>query len=268
MKSRITRREFLKHSVTVGALAWTAPMIADSRASTFHALALPRIRPIPLMRFGGSSLGSSTDLAVYVWYIEGTNNRIIVDAGMDETAGWGGSKLSSLDDGLAKVGLKPEDVDMVIFTHLHTDHTHLVKRYTNAKLIVQSTELDHAPQALDFETVSGDQQIDDNVRVLLTPGHTPGGQSVLVETAAGKAIITGFCCTMEHFGPVITPPPILTNRDQLMDSMRRVKETADILVPIHDYSFADVEAIPAESATALDYRGASATLWGRLKGGL
>ena len=99
MKNRITRREFLKRSVTVGALAWTAPMIADSRAATFHALALPRIRPIPLMRFGGSSLGSSTDLAVYVWYIEGANNRIIVDAGMDETAGWGGSKLSSLDDG-------------------------------------------------------------------------------------------------------------------------------------------------------------------------
>ena len=85
---------------------------------------LPRIRPIPLMGFAGALLGSSTDLVVYVWYIEGANSRILVDAGMDEAAGiaMGGWVVSSLDDGLTRVGLTPEDVDIVIFTHLHPDH--------------------------------------------------------------------------------------------------------------------------------------------------
>jgi len=219
---------------------------------------LPRIRPIPLIGLGGAFLGSSTDLVAYIWYIEGANSRIIVDAGFDETAGieMGGWKISSLDDGLARVGLRPEDVDIVIFTHLHPDHVGYAKRFTNASLIVQSAELEGAlkeghpsfdlVKALDFDTISGDQQIDDNVRVLLTPGHTPGGQSVLVETAAGKVVITGFCTTMEHFEPTITPPPRTQDPDGLIESMQRVAEIADILVPLHDHSFADIDAIPTE----------------------
>jgi len=218
---------------------------------------LPRIRPIPLMAAGGAFLGSSTDLVVYAWYIEGANSRIIVDAGWDETAGieMGGWKIASLDDGLARVGLRPEDVDIVIFTHLHPDHVAYAKRFTNARLIVQSAELEAAlteghpsfdlVKDLDFETISGDQQIDDNVHVLLTPGHTPGGQSVLVETAAGKVVITGFCVTMEHFEPTFTPPLRTKDPDGLIKSMQRVVEIADILVPIHDHSFADIDAIPA-----------------------
>ena len=219
---------------------------------------LPRIRPIPLMRFGGAFLGSSTDLVAYVWYIEGANSRIIVDAGMVETAGiqMGGWVLSSLDDGLARVGLRPEDVDTVIFTHLHPDHVGYANRFTNARLIVQNTELEAYTEGhpyfdlikdLDFETISGDQQIDDNVQVLLTPGHTPGGQSVLVETAAGKAVITGYCCTMEHFEPTFTPPPRTEDPDGLIESMQRVAEIADILVPLHDHRFADIDAIPTEN---------------------
>jgi steroid delta-isomerase-like uncharacterized protein len=221
---------------------------------------LPRIRPIPLMRFPGAFLESNTDLVAYVWYIEGANSRILVDAGCEETAAiWvemGGWVVSSLDDGLARVGLTPEDVDIVIFTHLHPDHVGHANRFTNARLIVQSAELESAlneehlsfnlVKDLDFETISGDQQIDDNVQVLLTPGHTPGGQSVLVETAAGKAVITGFCCSMEHLEPTITPPPLFTDRDQLIESMQRVAEIADILIPLHDYSFADIDAIPTE----------------------
>ena len=45
--------------------------------------------------------------------------------------------------------------------------------------------------------VDGDAQIVDGIRVLLTPGHTVGGQSVVVNTRAGQAVITGFCCN-EH----------------------------------------------------------------------
>jgi glyoxylase-like metal-dependent hydrolase (beta-lactamase superfamily II) len=63
---------------------------------------------------------------------------------MDEAAGiaMGGWVVSSLDDGLARVGLSPEDVDIVIFTHLHPDHVGYAKRFTNARLIVQSAELE------------------------------------------------------------------------------------------------------------------------------
>ena len=41
--------------------------------------------------------------------------------------------------------------------------------------------------------VDGDAQIVDGISVLLTPGHTVGGQSVVVDTKGGRAVITGFC---------------------------------------------------------------------------
>ena len=50
--------------------------------------------------------------------------------------------------------------------------------------------------------VDGDAQIVDGIGVLLTPGHTVGGQSIVVNTKAGKAVITGFCCN-----EVNSPPP-------------------------------------------------------------
>ena len=47
--------------------------------------------------------------------------------------------------------------------------------------------------------VDGDAEIVDGIRVLLTPGHTVGGQTVVVNTGPGKAVITGFCCNEENF---------------------------------------------------------------------
>ena len=77
---------------------------------------------VPMMHPEGPTL--PVNLAVfYVWYIEGANSRILVDAGWEETGGieMGAWKISSLDNGLARVGLRPEEVEIVIFTHLHPD---------------------------------------------------------------------------------------------------------------------------------------------------
>jgi steroid delta-isomerase-like uncharacterized protein len=49
---------------------------------------------------------------------------------------------------------------------------------------------------------------------------------------------------MEHFEPTFTPPPRTADPDQLLESMQRVAEIADILIPLHDYSFADIDVIP------------------------
>ncbi len=36
---------------------------------------------------------------------------------------------------------------------------------------------------------------------MLTPGHSPGARSVVIETAKGAAMITGFCCKHANFNP-------------------------------------------------------------------
>ena len=97
----------------------------------------------------------------------------------------------------------------------------------------------------------GDKQIIPGVHVLFTPGHTPGGQSVVIETPKGTAVITGFCCMRENFEPPdqarglpVVPPGIHTDLLQVYDSEVKVKEIADIILPIHDAEFIGLDKVP------------------------
>ena len=80
--------------------------------------------------------------------------------------------------------------------------------------------------------------------MFLSPGHTPGCQSVAVETAKGTAVISGFCATEETFQPpgenMPLPkqpeaqiPAIHINAAEADESVMRVKKIADIILPLH-----------------------------------
>ena len=87
----------------------------------------------------------------------------------------------------------------------------------------------------------------DGIRVLLTPGHTVGGQSVVVNTRAGQAVITGFCCNEQNFpakGPVV-PSGVHINVIDAYESAQKVREVADILIPLHDLVVGRQRNIPA-----------------------
>ena len=91
------------------------------------------------------------------------------------------------------------------------------------------------------------------------PGHSPGCQAVIVETSKGKAVISGFCSIMENFDPpedvkvTVSPfatypviaPGIHTNLFQGYDSAMKVKQIADIIIPMHDMDMALMKEIPS-----------------------
>jgi glyoxylase-like metal-dependent hydrolase (beta-lactamase superfamily II) len=176
--------------------------------------------------------------------------------------------IQSLEDGLGRVGLSFKDIKTVILTHLHWDHVALASYFPDARFLVQKKEFDFALNPhpavassfrkeffvdLNLQFTEGDQQIMDGVNVLFTPGHSPGGQSVAVDTSNGIAVITGFCCTFENFYPPleakakgleIVPPGIHTNVLEAYDSVLRVKHTATIIIPFHDPKFMGVDQLP------------------------
>jgi glyoxylase-like metal-dependent hydrolase (beta-lactamase superfamily II) len=131
-----------------------------------------------------------------------------------ENAGANGRTL--LEDGLAQIGIKPEDVSIVIDTHLHFDHaggntfvdeagvTRL--SFPNARYVVQRGEWVYATHTNErtagsyfphnfapvaeqdrFDFVDGEREIVYGIRVIPTPGHTPFHQSVLIESAGDAA---------------------------------------------------------------------------------
>ncbi|HEX9099084.1 MAG TPA: N-acyl homoserine lactonase family protein [Candidatus Dormibacteraeota bacterium] len=106
-------------------------------------------------------------------------------------------------DVLAEHDLSPADVRIVINTHLHFDHCGQNAVFKHAPFYIQRPELERARReekrtsawfdfaGARFELVDGDATIADGVRVVATPGHTVGHQSVIVDTPDGGAVMIG-----------------------------------------------------------------------------
>ncbi len=206
-------------------------------------------------------------LPIYVFYIKGGDKNILVDTGMeqvvvsDEIRKKCGFEIFEFEDALASVGLSPEKIDAIIHTHLHNDHCENDYKCPDAEIYVQQKEfeflqdphpLDHRyyPDILDnlnVIQVDGDATLFDGIDVIFSPGHSVGGQSVSVNTAKGKAIITGFCCNDKNFparGAAITPG-VHINAIEAYQSIQKIRDMADILIPLHDLSVGSMKQIPA-----------------------
>ena len=170
-------------------------------------------------------------LALRCLLIEHPSGLILIDTGAGnkenekfkdiyglENEGADGGTL--LEDGLKEIGVTPDDIAIVINTHLHFDHAggntrtrpdgSLEISFPNATYIVRRGEYDYAmnpnertaasyfernwvplDQADKIEWVSREKEIVKGVRVIPTPGHTPFHQSVLIESAGERAFYLG-----------------------------------------------------------------------------
>lgn len=136
--------------------------------------------------------------------------------------GWHKRQGSFLAD-LADIGVRPEDIDFVLCTHLHADHigwnTRLengrwVPTFPNARYVMAKREYGFweeryqndpgAPRQIAFadsvlpvveagkaEFVDGDHQIEDAVWLEPAPGHTPGNVVINVRSGDDGAVLLG-----------------------------------------------------------------------------
>lgn len=155
-------------------------------------------------------------------------------------------------------GIDPKDVEYVLLTHLHWDHAGNCDLFPEARLLVQRTELryaiapgrffrksflstlggwDRPPYLLpNLDVLDGPTMIAPGLSVLPVPGHTPGSQAVVAETAWGSFCISGDAvCTYENVERDL-PPGFHVDVDASMESMDRMRGVADHLLPSHDYS--------------------------------
>lgn len=205
---------------------------------------------------------SGQKLGTPIWCaaIEGNGHRLIVDTGV-AAINWLGKYASSciqekdetVDAALCEMGWDIQSVDIVINTHLHYDHCGGNYLFPHAKLFVSSREWDYSQSPIATQVPIYDQawlqgnlnyfsyqltqdhsEILPGIRLLMTPGHTPGHQSVLVTTNEGVVAIAGDAVKIaENVRPGV-PPNILHNTVDSLASIQRIKYYADRFLAGHD----------------------------------
>ena len=143
----------------------------------------------------------------------------------------GADGRTALEDGIRAAGFTPDDVTLVINTHLHFDHAggntwrapsgELLPAFPNARYVVQVGERDYAEHPNErtaasyfpanwgpivgrdrFEFVSGEREILPGIVVRPTPGHTPHHQSVLVRSGGETLCFLGDVVPTSHHLPL------------------------------------------------------------------
>lgn len=105
---------------------------------------------------------------------------------------------------LATVGVRPDDIAIVVNSHLHFDHAGNNGAFPKATFIVQAEHLAYAKGKPNFPGVywdipeltyvptGGRGRVARGVEVVPTPGHAPGHQSLVVDLAeTGRVVLTG-----------------------------------------------------------------------------
>ena len=219
----------------------------------------------------GRGNGTTVGIPSTAWYLTDGKEHLLVDTGMcdSERANRWHHQAVQPEGGridlqlMQKAGVRPEDIDAVLFTHLHWDHCSNMKMFTNARYYVQARELEFAlnptlppyyrsyeapilgiesPFAnCDFITVDGEYAYNSAITLFPTPGHSVGHQSVAVGTTMGTVVIAGDAVFVEEnmrgdAAHLLDFLPIgrYVNYFDMWNSFKEIRDRADIVLPGHD----------------------------------
>jgi glyoxylase-like metal-dependent hydrolase (beta-lactamase superfamily II) len=222
------------------------------------------------------------EFALYIWLILGGDKPILVDAGLTDVDEMNRgaahvlrepisqSKHESSTAQLRRFGLTPGDIGHVLITHLHFDHVDDLLDYKNAKVYVGKKEWEGAtsaapswghgrimhefinnPSCRQRLVLVGDEEILPGIESFWVGGHTPGSTAYRVNTAHGKAVLTGDTVSLMANFDQNVPPGVFTSYDECMAAMKKIREKADIVLPSHDPGTLD--RWPPAPADAIKY---------------
>jgi len=201
---------------------------------------------------------------VFGWVVRHPDGPIVVDTGVgignSAIDGWYQPRVTPLADALAGVGVDPRDVAAMVLSHLHFDHCG--QQATLACPVhAQATEREAAqskhytvPEWADIpgerlRLVDGDADVAPGVRIVATPGHTPGHQSVVVEGGGQRVVLAGQCvfrsAELREGAPSIDniygPDWMEAGRDSVRRLLALGPATAQVS---HDPDMVDIGSVP------------------------
>ena len=151
-------------------------------------------------------------------------------------------------------GLTPEDIDLVILTHMHWDHCQNTDMFSNARILVHPKEIDYAhnPNPADHnaakyiaemmdkmrvEPISDGDVVAEGISIIDTPGHTLGHISILAKVGDENILVAGDA--MPDGGTVTRRLPynVFWDVNDAIESVEKILDSSDVFYPGHDRPF-------------------------------
>ncbi len=203
-----------------------------------HALELGTLTA-PDRRAALSSSSGPLAFPVRAFLVKHAQGVLLVDSGFSrrqEAAlrAWNGKRPAeeTLLAALRAAGVQTQDIHLVVNTHFHFDHCGGNYLLPDATVVVQRTLMTDRPDfvAGPFQLLDGDTELAPGVRVIATPGHVPGHQSVVVDTSPGSVVVVGDAVYTAAAYASAEPQPQARDRDAYQRSLRRIKDLDPYLV--------------------------------------
>ena len=207
---------------------------------------------------------------VYCHYVDTGEHKILIDTGLcdAERATQYHHKcdkrgcLEVHDHLEQKLGVHPDEIDAIVFTHLHWDHVQNMKKFKNARYIAPKGEIEMAYNPLPlyyrtyecgildiepayagcvFEAIGDECEVLPGITMFHTPGHSVGHMGVTVATSAGDIVVAGDAIFVERN---LEPNPAekwrhwvparFVNSYEGWKSVEEIDKRADYVLPCHD----------------------------------
>ena len=170
-------------------------------------------------------LASST-----VTLVQSDDKNIIVDPGCNR---------KKLLEELSNNNLKPADINFVLLTHAHGDHSLLAGIFENAKVITPTEIYENDNQVESQDKIPGT-----DMEIIQTPGHSPEHCSLVVPAEEGIYVIAGdvFWWADDEEQKIDVEKkddahPAEVNMQNLIESRKNILEVADYIIPGHGKTF-------------------------------
>lgn len=218
-----------------------------------------------------------------MFYIDGAEKRILVDTGGGDPQSESHKKFHSAtyvrkpDEEpsialKAATGVSPEDIDIVILTHLHWDHCSNCHLFPQAQFYVQIREVidainpiprfqktyeafsigtvpPWAQQPVKWNFIDDDCEIIPGIKVIVIPGHSKGIQGVLVETAKGPHFLGSDSIPLYdnilEDGSVV-PSMLSLSLEDAYHSCQKINKLGATVIPGHDRLVLTHKSFPIE----------------------
>jgi glyoxylase-like metal-dependent hydrolase (beta-lactamase superfamily II) len=228
----------------------------------------------------------------FFWIFRSAEQTIVIDTGFSPEAAIARKRqpVVAPADALARLGIDPKDVKLLVLTHAHYDHAGNLGLYPNAKIVMSRKEFEfwgtdmgkrsqygHHIDPLDIERIQALHR-EGRITLLDTPqntlipgielyelgGHTPGQMAVVVEMPEGPVILASDAI---HYYDELEQDRPFAVLDSLADMYRgyeRIREWLQrpgaVVIPGHDPDvmnrFAPVDASDPSFAVRIDAHGA------------